>query len=78
MSFASSNLVYNPDKTMYNSITTSQLEQFEEAWILYILEEKRYGQAFCDHFTIGNATPLYHFRDDRISKRWIIDNYIEK
>ena len=74
----SSSIVYNIDKTMYNTITTTEFEQFEQYWLMYYIAGKRYGQAFCEHFKVGNATPLYHFRDDGISKRWINDNYLEK
>lgn len=51
---------------------------FERYWLMYYIAGKRYGQAFCEHFKVGQATPLYHFRDDDISKRWINDNYLKK
>ena len=61
-----------------NSITLEQYALFEREWIIYILKDYRYGQAFCEFFEIGNATPLYHFNDDDISKRWIENNYLVK
>lgn len=78
MSVVFANLVDALTPIAYNSITADELEQFERAWIIYILKEYRYGQAFCEHFRIGNATPLYHFKDEAISRRWVIDNYLEK
>jgi hypothetical protein len=78
MSTVFTNMVDNLAATMYNKITHAELEQFERAWIIYILKEYRYGQAFCEHFNIGNATPLYHFKDEAICRRWVLDNYIEQ
>lgn len=65
------------DKSLYNSITAEQYEEFEKCWFFYILKEFRYGQAFCEHFNIGNSTPLYFFKDNEISKRWISDNFLK-
>ena len=65
-------------KTKYNSITSEQYEEFEREWILYILKEYRYGQAFCEHFDIGRATPLYHLKDEAMCRQWVIDNYLQK
>lgn len=58
-------------------ISVAAYSEFQKHWIMYALQEKRYGQAFCDHFGIDNATPLYHFKDEKISRRWIDDNYLE-
>lgn len=57
------------------TITQSQFQEFEQHWVLYILQDKRYGQAFCEHFGLNIYTPLYHFRDENICRRWIRDNY---
>jgi hypothetical protein len=65
-------------KIKYNNITSEQYEEFEREWILYILKEYRYGQAFCEHFDLGNATPLYHLRDEGMCRRWVEDNYLQK
>ena len=78
MSTVFTNMIDNLSPMVYNSITAAELEQFERAWIIYILKEYRYGQAFCEHFSIGNATPLYHFKDEAISRRWVIDNYLQQ
>lgn len=72
------NMVDNLTTTVYNSITTTELEKFEREWTLYILKEYRYGQAFCEYFNIGNATPLYHFKDETVCRRWVLDNYLQK
>jgi hypothetical protein len=58
-------------------ITSNQYGEFQHCWLIYLLEEKRYGQAFCDHFNIGTTTPLYWFKDKNTSERWILDNYIQ-
>lgn len=59
-------------------INNEQYTEFQRHWLMYYIAGKRYGEAFCEHFKIGTATPLYHFRDEDISKRWISDNYLEK
>jgi hypothetical protein len=59
-----------------NKITPEQYQEFEHHWIIYILQEKRYGEAFCEHFKLNIHTPLYHFKDEEISRRWIKDNYL--
>ena len=62
----------------YNTISPEQFAEFERAWIIYVLQEKRYGQAFCEHFNLGNATPLYNFKSESIALRWIKDNYMTR
>jgi hypothetical protein len=57
-------------------ITEDQLEEFDRCWTMYLLANKRYGQAFCEHFQLNIHTPLYHFKDETISKRWIKENYL--
>lgn len=66
----------SPNSDRYHTITLEQYEEFERHWVLYILQEKRYGQAFCEHFGLNIHTPLYHFNDEEISRRWIKDNYL--
>jgi hypothetical protein len=65
-------------KIKYDSITDEQYEEFEKAWILYILKEYSYGQAFCEHFDLGWDTPLFYLRDERMCRQWIKDNYLQK
>jgi len=69
-------LVDNNSDFKYNTISPEQFAQFEQAWIIYALQEKRYGQAFCEHFNLGSATPLYNFKSESIALRWIKDNYM--
>ena len=78
MSVVFANLVDILTQPKYNSITSEQYAEFDKAWVLYILKEYRYGQAFCEHFNLGNATPLYHLKDEQIAKRWVEDNYLQK
>lgn len=59
-------------------IGNEQYTEFQRQWLMYYIAGKRYGEAFCEHFKIGTATPLYHFSDEDISKRWIKDNYLQK
>ena len=59
-----------------NVITQEEYDEFKEIhWTLAILQNKRYGEAFCDHFGILAPTSLYYFKDKNISERWIRDNY---
>jgi len=46
-------------------------------WCMDALAGKRLGQSFCTYFGIGNASPLYFFRDNNFCRRWICDNYLE-
>lgn len=73
-----SHLFDNDAESKYNSITAEQYEEFQKAWIFYILKEYRYGQAFCEHFGLGTNNVLYHFRDEDISRRWINQTYLKK
>ena len=57
-------------------VTKTQYEQFKKEWIFLALSGMRYGQAFCEHFGLDKANPLYYFRDNKISESWINDNYI--
>lgn len=57
-------------------ITWQEYEQWEKTYIIDALADKRLGQSFCEYFNIGNATPLYHFKDNRFSERWIKDQYL--
>ena len=57
------------------TISNTQFTDFEKHWVLYILQDKRYGQAFCEHFGLNIHTPLYHFKDENICRRWIKENY---
>lgn len=60
------------------TITPQEFEIFERQWVFYTLQDKRYGQAFCEHFGLNIHTPLYHFNDETICRRWIKDNYEAK
>ncbi len=62
----------------YHSISLEQLEEFNHVFLIYALLDKRYGQAFCEHFELGNSTILYYLTDRRIVDRWIEDNYLKK
>lgn len=61
-----------------NSISIEQYDEFMKLWILYALQDKRYGQAFCEHFNITDITPLYYFENQNTCKRWIEEIYIIK
>ena len=57
-------------------ITPQQFREFDEQhWTIYILQDKRYGQAFCEHFGLSKLSTLYHFKDEKVCRRWIRDNY---
>jgi hypothetical protein len=59
-------------------ITKSEFDEFNKCWTWYLLADKRYGQAFCEHFGIDIHTPLYHFTSIKICRDWIKENYLEK
>lgn len=56
-------------------ITFEEYEDFKKTSILYILQDKRYGQAFCEHFDI-EGSPLYFFKDSNLCEKWIKDNHL--
>jgi hypothetical protein len=57
-------------------ITDEQYCSFKRNSIFKFIAGIPLGQAFCEYYDIGNASPLYHFKDDKISERWIRNNYI--
>ena len=59
-------------------ITSTDYEQFKKQWVFDALKGYRFGQSFCEYFNINNSIPLYWFRDNNISERWIKDNYLQK
>jgi hypothetical protein len=59
-------------------ITKNQYDEWKKFWILDALKDYRLGQSFCKYFGISIASPLYHFRDNNISDKWIHDNYLEQ
>jgi hypothetical protein len=71
------NSLMNIDSTFTTCIVTRQeYEQWEKTYLIDALAGKRLGQSFCEYFSIGNASPLYHFKDNRFSERWIKDQYL--
>lgn len=58
------------------SVSKSDYEKFKYQYCIDVLKGLRYGQAFCIYFGISSASPLFHFVDNKISERWIEDNYI--
>jgi hypothetical protein len=71
------NLSDSPNANRYRTITPEEYMEFERQWVFYILQEKRYGQAFCEHFGLNIYTPLHHFKDEEISRRWIKELYLK-
>lgn len=62
-------------------VSKQDYEQFEYEYIIAALADKRFGQAFCERFMREEyrpATPLYYFRDRKISETWIKNNYLEQ
>lgn len=59
-------------------IKQTQYEEWKRKWVFDALAGMRYGESFCKYFGISNGSPLYFFRDKKVSEHWINDNYIEK
>lgn len=69
-------LVINQLHSVVNEkITVEDYEDFQKELILYILQGKRHGQAFCDHFSIKDLF-LYNIKDPKNSEHWIKENYL--
>lgn len=68
----------NKESAITFRITQSQYDEFMRHYVMDAIAGKRLGQSFCERHGISNASPLYHFRDNNISERWIRDNYITK
>ena len=60
----------------YKTITPEQYVEFEVFYTWAALKGMRYGEAFCEHFGISNASPLYYFKTFELADRWIRDNYL--
>lgn len=58
-------------------ITADNYLEWQKQWVFDAIGGKRLGQSFCLYFRIPNATPLYHFKDNNLSERWINDNYLK-
>jgi hypothetical protein len=56
-------------------VSMQDYELFLRDFTMYAVAGKRFGQAFCEHF--GIMSMLYHLQDQKISERWIRDNYLE-
>lgn len=72
------NLLDDNSNKMYNTISAEDYAQFEIEWVVYILKEYRYGQAFCEHFGIDQYNVLYYFQDEVVARRWIKENFLQK
>lgn len=57
-------------------ISRDEYEQFKRWYVMYALADKRFGQAFCEHYEIRSL--LFHLKDRKIAERWIQDNYLEQ
>ena len=62
----------------YHSVTLEQYYEFKKYYVIDVLKGKRYGQAFCDRFSIPNGSPLYYFQSQEICDRWIKENYLTR
>lgn len=58
------------------TVTAQEYQEFLRHSIFDTLAGLRLGQSFCVRHGISNASPLYHFKDDSVSDRWIRDNYV--
>lgn len=58
-------------------VTKGEYAEWQKKWLFDCIAGKRLGQSFCDYFGIGNATPLYYFKGNSTSERWIRENYLE-
>lgn len=55
-------------------VTREQYEEFRKQYVVYALADKRYGQAFCEHFNFRSI--LYYFKDREICESWIKSNHL--
>lgn len=59
-------------------ISLDEYEKFKIQWLVDALKGMRYGESFCIFFNISNASPLYYFKDNSFSKKWIEDFYLNE
>lgn len=57
-------------------ISKQEFQDWQRQWILDAVGGLRLGQSFCNYFNI-TLGPLYYFKDNSISLRWIKDNYLK-
>lgn len=68
----------NEYRTVPVKVKSTQYEEWKKQWIFDALAGMRYGESFCKYFGVTNGSPLYFFKDNKVSEHWIKDNYIEK
>lgn len=58
-------------------VSAAQYAAWEQQWLFDAISGLRLGESFCKYFGVPRGTPLYYFRDNNLSLRWIKDNYME-
>lgn len=58
-------------------ITPDSYRSWQDKWVFDALAGLRYGESFCLYFGVPNSSPLYWFKDQNVSARWIRDNYLQ-
>lgn len=57
-------------------VSKQDFQAWQRQWLMDAIGGLRLGQSFCNYFKVS-ATPLYFFKDNSISLRWIKDNYLK-
>lgn len=57
-------------------ISRQEFQAWQRHWILDAVGGQRLGQSFCNYFNI-TLGPLYYFKDNSTSLRWIKDFYLK-
>jgi hypothetical protein len=57
-------------------VTEDNYNLWTKTWVVDCMREYRLGQSFCIFFGIPNSSPLYWFKDQNTSLRWIKENYL--
>lgn len=78
MSNSFTSMVYNLETipTTRQLVNCERYNEWKKQWIFDAIKGYRLGQSFCEYFDISNASPLYYFKDNTFSDRWIKDNYL--
>jgi hypothetical protein len=65
---------------VYSSIEIDKdrWQDWQNQWLFDKIGGKRCGQSFCEYFGLSIYSPLYHFRCDQFSMKWIRERYEPK
>ena len=59
-------------------LTAEELYDFEKKFIKNEFPHQRYGQAFCNHFSIEGFSELFYMENDKLARMSAWLNFLER